>query len=96
MYKSIQNRLKNELKEIKKSGLFKDERIISSKQGSSVGLKENEDVLNFCANNYLGLASNAEVIQKSKDSLDSFGFGMASVRFICGTQSIHKKLGLLT
>ncbi|MAR26458.1 MAG: glycine C-acetyltransferase [Flavobacteriaceae bacterium] len=92
MYKSIQNRLKNELKEIKKSGLFKDERIISSKQGSSVGLKENEDVLNFCANNYLGLASNAEVIQKSKDSLDSFGFGMASVRFICGTQSIHKKL----
>ena len=92
MYKSIQNRLKNELKEIKKSGLFKDERIISSKQGSSVGLKENEDVLNFCANNYLGLASNAEVIQKSKDTLDSFGFGMASVRFICGTQSIHKKL----
>ena len=92
MYKSIQNRLKNELKEIKKSGLFKDERIISSKQGSSVGLKENEDVLNFCANNYLGLASNAEVIQKSKDSLDLFGFGMASVRFICGTQSIHKKL----
>ena len=92
MYKSIQNRLKNELKEIKKSGLFKDERIISSKQGSSVGLKEKEDVLNFCANNYLGLASNAEVIQKSKDSLDSFGFGMASVRFICGTQSIHKKL----
>ena len=92
MYKSIQNRLKNELKEIKKSGLFKDERIISSKQGSSVGLKEKEDVLNFCANNYLGLASNPEVIQKSKDSLDSFGFGMASVRFICGTQSIHKKL----
>ena len=92
MYKSIQNRLKNELKEIKKSGLFKDERIISSKQGSSVGLKEKEGVLNFCANNYLGLASNAEVIQKSKDSLDSFGFGMASVRFICGTQSIHKKL----
>ena len=92
MYKSIQNRLKNELKEIKKSGLFKDERIISSKQGSSVGLKEKEDVLNFCANNYLGLASNNEVIQKSKDSLDSFGFGMASVRFICGTQSIHKKL----
>lgn len=92
MYKSIQNRLKNELKEIKKSGLFKDERIISSKQGSSVGLKEREDVLNFCANNYLGLASNSNVIQKSKDSLDSFGFGMASVRFICGTQSIHKKL----
>ena len=92
MYKSIQNRLKNELKEIKKSGLFKDERIISTKQGSSVGLKEKENVLNFCANNYLGLASNAKVIQKSKDSLDSFGFGLASVRFICGTQSIHKKL----
>ena len=92
MYKSIQKRLTIELKEIKKSGLFKDERIINSKQGSTVGLEERDDVINFCANNYLGLASSPDVIKKSKDTLDSFGFGMASVRFICGTQSIHKML----
>jgi len=92
MYKSIQKRLTNELLEIKKTGLFKDERIISSKQGSSIEVDNQDVVLNFCANNYLGLASHPQVIKKSKEFMDSHGFGMASVRFICGTQNIHKKL----
>ncbi|MBU87090.1 MAG: glycine C-acetyltransferase [Flavobacteriaceae bacterium] len=92
MYKSIQKRLTNELLEIKKTGLFKDERIISSKQGSSIEVDNQDIVLNFCANNYLGLASHPQVIKKSKEFMDSHGFGMASVRFICGTQNIHKKL----
>ncbi len=92
MYKSIQKRLTNELLEIKKTGLFKDERIISSKQGSSIEVDNKNEVLNFCANNYLGLASHPDVIKKSKEFMDSHGFGMASVRFICGTQNIHKQL----
>ena len=92
MYKSIQKRLTNELLEIKKTGLFKDERIISSKQGSSIEVDNKNVVLNFCANNYLGLASHPDVIKKSKEFMDSHGFGMASVRFICGTQNIHKQL----
>ncbi len=92
MYKSIQKRLTNELLEIKKTGLFKDERIISSKQGSSIEVDNQDIVLNFCANNYLGLASHPQVVKKSKEFMDSHGFGMASVRFICGTQNIHKKL----
>lgn len=92
MYKSIQKRLTNELLEIKKTGLFKDERIISSKQGSSIEVDNKDVVLNFCANNYLGLASHPDVIKKSKEFMDSHGFGMASVRFICGTQNIHKQL----
>ena len=92
MYKSIQKRLTNELLEIKKTGLFKDERIISSKQGSTIEVDNQDIVLNFCANNYLGLASHPQVIKKSKEFMDSHGFGMASVRFICGTQNIHKKL----
>ncbi len=92
MYKSIHKRLTNELLEIKKTGLFKDERIISSKQGSSIEVDNKNEVLNFCANNYLGLASHPDVIKKSKEFMDSHGFGMASVRFICGTQNIHKQL----
>jgi len=92
MYKSIQKRLTIELDEIKKSGLFKKERIIESKQASKIRVNINNEVLNFCANNYLGLASHPKVIEKSKEALESHGFGLASVRFICGTQDIHKTL----
>ena len=91
MYNSIKSRLKNELKEIKESGRFKDERNIVSKQNSLIST-EKLDVINFCANNYLGLASNQEIIDAAKTTMDQYGFGLASVRFICGTQNIHKEL----
>ena len=91
MYESIQKRLIKELDEVKISGRFKNERIISSVQQSEITVN-NKKVLNFCANNYLGLASNKDVINKAKKTLDNYGFGMASVRFICGTQDIHKEL----
>jgi len=93
MYESIQKRLIKELDEVKVSGRYKHERIINSSQGSTINV-ENSKVLNFCANNYLGLASNNKVIKRAKDTLESHGFGMASVRFICGTQDIHKQLEL--
>tara|TARA_Y100000994_G_scaffold204082_1_gene175464 strand:- start:68 stop:1255 length:1188 start_codon:yes stop_codon:yes gene_type:complete len=91
MYKSLKKRLKIEIDEIKNSGRYKSERIITSKQKSVINTTGNE-VINFCANNYLGLASNAEIIEAAKEALDSHGFGLASVRFICGTQDIHKEL----
>jgi glycine C-acetyltransferase len=93
MYESIQKRLIKELDEVKISGRYKDERIINSSQGSKINVYNNK-VLNFCSNNYLGLASNDQVIKRAKDTLESHGFGMASVRFICGTQNIHKELEL--
>ena len=93
MYESIQKRLIKELDEVKISGRYKHERIINSSQGSTINV-DNSKVLNFCANNYLGLASNNQVIKRAKDTLESHGFGMASVRFICGTQDIHKELEL--
>lgn len=92
MYSSIQQYLTNELQTIKEQGLYKEERIITSSQGAEIVLNSGQKVLNFCANNYLGLASNPEVIQAAKDAMDQYGFGMASVRFICGTQDIHKTL----
>ncbi|MFQ3334839.1 MAG: glycine C-acetyltransferase [Candidatus Arcticimaribacter sp.] len=92
MYGSIKEHLQNELKETKKAGLFKEERIITSSQDIEIELNTGEKVLNFCANNYLGLSNNPEVIQAAKDTLDTHGFGMSSVRFICGTQDIHKYL----
>ena len=92
MYGSIKEHLQNELKETKKAGLFKEERIITSSQDIEIELITGEKVLNFCANNYLGLSNNSEVIQAAKDTLDTHGFGMSSVRFICGTQDIHKCL----
>ena len=91
MYNSIKSRLKNELREIKESGRYKDERKIVSKQNSLIST-EKLDVINFCANNYLGLASNQEIIDAAKTTMDQYGFGLASVRFICGTQNIHKEL----
>lgn len=87
----LKHQLQNELNEIEEQGLFKKERIITSPQGSEITVN-NKQVLNFCANNYLGLSSHPEVIQAAKDTLDSHGFGMSSVRFICGTQDIHKEL----
>ena len=92
MYGTIKTRLENEIQEIKDSGLFKSERIITSAQGAEITLNTGETVLNFCANNYLGLSAHPEVIQAAKDTMDSHGFGMSSVRFICGTQDIHKEL----
>ena len=87
-----QTRYASELESIRKQGLFKAERIITSPQSAEITLQDGRKVLNFCANNYLGLADNPEVIQAAKDALDTHGFGMASVRFICGTQDLHKQL----
>lgn len=92
MYGKIQQHLQNELNTIKENGLYKKERIITSPQGAEITISTGEIVLNFCANNYLGLSSHPEVVQAAKDALDSHGFGMSSVRFICGTQDIHKEL----
>mgnify|MGYP001295244851 FL=1 len=89
---TIRDYLRKELNSIREQGLFKEERIIKSAQGPEITLKTGQKVLNFCSNNYLGLASNPEVIQAAKDAMDTHGFGMASVRFICGTQDIHKEL----
>ena len=91
MYGKIQQHLQNELDTIEQNGIFKKERIITSPQGAEITVN-GKKVLNFCANNYLGLSSHPEVIQAAKDTLDSHGFGMSSVRFICGTQDIHKTL----
>ena len=92
MYTSIKKHLEQELQAIKAQGLYKEERIIVSSQGPEITLDTGQKVLNFCANNYLGLANHPEVIQAAKDTMDTHGFGMASVRFICGTQDIHKQL----
>jgi glycine C-acetyltransferase len=92
MYGNIKEHLQAELKDIKNHGLYKEERIITSAQGAEITLSTGETVLNFCANNYLGLSAHPEVIQAAKDTMDTHGFGMSSVRFICGTQDIHKEL----
>ena len=92
MYGKIKEYLQNELQTIEDNGIFKKERIITSPQGAEITISTGEKVLNFCANNYLGLSSHPEVVQAAKDALDSHGFGMSSVRFICGTQDIHKTL----
>src|SRR6056300_1518563 len=92
MYKEIGSFLAEELEQIKKDGLFKSERIISGPQGADVALTNGAQVINLCSNNYLGLSAHPEVIKAAKDTLDTHGFGMSSVRFICGTQDIHKEL----
>ena len=88
---TIQSRLQNELTDIKNAGLYKQERIIQSQQRTEISVN-NKTVLNFCANNYLGLANHPQLIQAAKDGVEKWGFGLSSVRFICGTQSIHKQL----
>lgn len=92
MYGKIREHLAAELESIKENGLYKKERIIASPQDAEITLESGQKVLNFCANNYLGLSSHPEVVQAAKDALDTHGFGMSSVRFICGTQDIHKEL----
>ncbi len=92
MYGDIKNQLNKELQEIKDAGLYKSERIITSSQDAVIKISTGEEVINFCANNYLGLSNHPEVIQAAKDTMDTHGFGMSSVRFICGTQDIHKQL----
>ena len=91
MYGDLKNQLKAELYEIRAAGLYKGERVIDTPQAARVSVGE-RSVLNMCANNYLGLASHPEVIEAARDALDEWGFGLASVRFICGTQAIHKQL----
>jgi glycine C-acetyltransferase len=91
-YYAAQQRLTSELDAIRDAGLYKTERVIATPQSSSIKTDDGREVLNFCANNYLGLADNAEIIQAAKDALDTHGFGLASVRFICGTQDLHKQL----
>ena len=92
MYKSAVEIYKAQLQEIKDAGLWKDERIITTPQKSVIDTTMAHNVINMCANNYLGLSNNAEIIQAAKDSYDKWGFGLSSVRFICGTQGIHKEL----
>ncbi len=92
MYGNIQQHLQKELDTITENGIFKTERIITSPQGVEITLSTGQKVLNFCSNNYLGLSSHPAVVQAAKDALDTHGFGMSSVRFICGTQDIHKEL----
>jgi glycine C-acetyltransferase len=92
MLGKFQKQLQDELANIKEAGLYKKERIITNPQGASIRVSTGEEVLNFCANNYLGLSSHPDVIKAAKDALDTHGYGMSSVRFICGTQDIHKNL----
>ena len=92
MYGKIKDTLKKEIQEIKDAGLYKSERIITSSQDAVIKISTGEEVINFCANNYLGLSNHPEVIKAAKDTMDTHGFGMSSVRFICGTQDIHKQL----
>ena len=92
MYGAYKEHLKKQLEDIKSLGLYKNERIIVTPQGGDIRVSDGSEVINFCANNYLGLSSHPEMVQASKDVLDSHGFGMSSVRFICGTQDIHKTL----
>ena len=92
MYGNLKGYLQNELKSIEEAGLLKRERVITSEQGASIEISTGQEVLNFCSNNYLGLSSHPKVVKAAKDALDTHGFGMSSVRFICGTQNIHKTL----
>src|SRR5690606_1810916 len=89
---SLTSRYNETLEEIREQGLFKSERIITGPQSAEITLEDGRKVLNFCANNYLGLADHPDLIQAAKEALDSHGFGLASVRFICGTQDLHKEL----
>ena len=92
MYGSLRNELQKELESIEKDGLFKKERIITTPQGAVIRTDDGKEVVNFCANNYLGLSSHPRVIEAAKKAIDRRGYGMSSVRFICGTQDIHREL----
>ena len=92
MYGALKNRLQKEIEEVKQAGLYKSERVITTPQGAVIQTDTGHEVINFCANNYLGLSSDAHVIEAAHKTIDTHGFGMSSVRFICGTQDIHKEL----
>ena len=92
MYSSLKTKLQSEIQEIKDAGLYKEERIITTPQGAVIKLDSGQEVINFCANNYLGLSAHPEVIRAAQKAIDTHGYGMSSVRFICGTQDIHKLL----
>lgn len=92
MYKTLKPALEQELAAIKEAGLYKEERIITTPQGADIKVSTGQEVINFCANNYLGLSSHPKVIEAAKKAIDTYGYGMSSVRFICGTQDIHKEL----
>jgi len=92
MYKTLQPILQKEIAEIKEAGLYKTERVIITPQGAEIKVEGGQEVINFCANNYLGLSSHPKVIEAAKAAIDSYGYGMSSVRFICGTQDVHKEL----
>ena len=92
MFTSVRSEIQNELEEIREAGLYKEERIITTPQSAAINTQQGSEVLNFCANNYLGLSSHPDIIEASIDTIKSHGYGMSSVRFICGTQDIHKEL----
>ena len=92
MYKDFKAHLEKEIINTKNSGLYKRERVIVSPQSSKINTKDQKEIINLCSNNYLGLSSHPEVLDAAKKSIDSHGYGMSSVRFICGTQDIHKEL----
>lgn len=92
MYSTLKQNLQDELKNIKDDGLYKEERVITTPQGAVIKTTSGDEVINFCANNYLGLSSHPKVIEAAKETIDQYGYGMSSVRFICGTQTIHKEL----
>jgi len=92
MFDTVRERLRKDLEEIRSAGLYKDERIIVTPQGADIQVADGAEVINFCANNYLGLGNHPELVKAAKEGLDTHGYGMSSVRFICGTQDIHKQL----
>lgn len=92
MSNTLKNRLNKELEDLKEEGLYKDERVITTPQGAVINTEGGEEVINFCANNYLGLASHPKVKEAAQETVEEYGYGMSSVRFICGTQTIHKEL----
>ncbi len=92
MFDTLKPHLEKELAAIKEAGLYKSERVINSPQAADISLTSGHSVINFCANNYLGLSSHPQVTEAAKNAIDSHGYGLSSVRFICGTQDIHKQL----
>lgn len=92
MFDAARDQIQDTLDEIREAGLYKDERVITSQQSAEISVSTGDEVVNFCANNYLGLANHPELIEAAKDGVDKYGFGLASVRFICGTQDVHKEL----
>jgi len=92
MFEAARNQLQETLDEIREAGLYKDERVITSQQSAEIKVSTGDEVVNFCANNYLGLANHPDLIEAAKEGVDQYGFGLASVRFICGTQDVHKEL----